>query len=278
MNQLLRACLRLLRPSNFLIAVASVFVSCLLAGGGWGDLAAMVTSALAAGCIGAGGMVVNDLFDVAIDRINRPERPLPHGDITSRAAATFYAGLCGAGLLLNLFLPRLCGLIAIVAVFSLFFYSYRLKRLPLIGNLTVATFTGLAFIYGGAAVGNVEKAVIPALFAFLINAGREVVKDMEDVEGDARHGASTIPVRFGMGAGAWVATVFLSVVILSTFYPYLAGLYSVRYFVLVMAGVNTVIVYVLVSLWRNRVTENLRRLSLILKYDMIVGLAAIYLQ
>ena len=186
----------LLRPSNGIITIASVFVSCLLAGGNARHIPAMLLASFAAGLIGGGGMVINDIFDVEIDRVNKPARPLPSGAVSGQAAAIFYALLTAVGLLLNLFLHPSAQAIALGAAVLIFFYSYMLKRTPLFGNLTVGLLTGLAFIYGGAAVGNIDRAIVPALFAFLINVGRELIKDMEDVEGDALHHAETFPVKY----------------------------------------------------------------------------------
>jgi len=269
--------IHLLRPSNFFITVASVLISCLLAGGKAGQTVAMVCAALAAGCIGGGGMVVNDIFDVEIDRINKPARPLPSGAVTPHAASFFYALLTSVGLLLNLFLPSVAQLIAVGAAVLIFFYSYRLKRTPLLGNLTVGLLTGLAFIYGGAAVGNIERATLPAVFAFLINVGRELVKDMEDVEGDAMDQAGTLPVKYGMKSGLIAASVFLGAVIASTIIPFVNHQYGVLYFVVVVAGVDCVVAFTMVSMWKDTTPKNLNRLSALLKYDMLIGLLAIYL-
>ncbi len=266
----------LLRPSNFVIAVASVFVSCLLAGGKAEVLPAMIIASLAAGCIGGGGMVVNDIFDAEIDRINKPARPVASGAVSPRSAAFFYALVTAVGLLLNLFLNSNAQAIAGCAAVLIFLYSYKLKSTPLFGNVTVGLLTGLAFIYGGAAVGNIERAIIPALFAFLINVGRELIKDMEDVQGDALHHAETFPVKYGMKSASIVATGFLLAVVGSTVIPFVNRQYGIVYFIIVMTGVNCVIAFVLFSMWKDTSPKNLNRLSTILKYDMLIGLIAIY--
>jgi geranylgeranylglycerol-phosphate geranylgeranyltransferase len=266
----------LLRPSNFVITVASVFVACLLAGGRIDNMPAMIVASFAAGLIGAGGMVINDIFDMEIDRINKPQRPLPSGSVSPKSAALFYAILSAVGLLLNLFLHSNAQAIAAGAVVLIFFYSFKLKGTPLFGNLTVGFLTGLAFIYGGAAVGNSERALIPALFAFLINVGREIIKDMEDVEGDTRNHAVTFPIKYGMRPASTVASLFLLAVICSTIIPFATHQYGILYFILVTLGVNCVIAYVLFSIWKDSSPKNLNRLSTILKYDMLVGLIALY--
>ncbi len=267
----------LIRLSNFIITAASVFVSCILAGATRAMIAEMLAASFAAGLIGGGGMVINDYFDLEIDRINKPKRPLPSGAVTRRAALTFWIILSSSGLFLNLFLPSTAGIIAIGAAAIIFFYSKVLKRTPLFGNLTVGALTALAFIYGGAAVGNIGRAVMPAVFAFLINVGREIIKDMEDVEGDIQNDAVTFPVKFGMRRAAALATIFLFAVIGSTIIPFANQQYGSMYFIIVNIGVNAVLIVVLASLWKNQSQQNLHRLSSILKYDMFIGLIAIYL-
>ncbi|NUN69293.1 MAG: geranylgeranylglycerol-phosphate geranylgeranyltransferase [Bacteroidetes bacterium] len=267
----------LIRPVNFVITALSIFVACLLAGGTQAQLLVMVFASLSGALIGSGGMVINDIIDVEIDRINKPDRPIPSGAVDRYDAMMFYGALTGAGLIMSAYTTRSAFIIAFIAAPVIVMYSKGFKGTPLFGNLIVAALTGLAFIYGGAVVGNIRQAVMPAVFAFLINVGREVIKDMEDVEGDAKNGASTLPVRYGMQAAAATATIFLLSVIASTFIPYLNGQYGISYLVTVNAGVNLVLVYVLVSLWKDRSVQNLHRLSNILKWDMLVGLAAIYL-
>ena len=85
----------LIRPVNFLITAASIYVSCLLAGGTGAQFIAMIFASLGGACIGAGGMVINDYFDIDIDRINKPERPLPSGRVTKFDALMLYGGISG---------------------------------------------------------------------------------------------------------------------------------------------------------------------------------------
>jgi geranylgeranylglycerol-phosphate geranylgeranyltransferase len=274
---MLKHYITLIRPVNFLITAASIYVACLIAGGTQAQFLVMLFASLGGAFIGGGGMVINDFFDIEIDRINKPQRPLPSGVIDKFDAMLFYAGITGAGLIISAYSTRTAFIIAFVAVPVIFLYSQRFKSKPLIGNLIVGGLTGLAFIYGGAAVGNIQKAVVPALFAFLINVGREIIKDMEDVAGDRQYGAITFPVKYGMKKSALLATVFLTAVVVSTVVPFLISMYGLTYFIVVNVGVNTVVVYTVYSLWKDQSTKNLNELSTLLKWDMLVGLVAIYL-
>ena len=273
----MRPYITLLRPVNFIITALSIFVACLLAGGTREQGIFMVFAALSGALIGSGGMVINDILDIEIDRINKPERPLPSGAVSRYDALMYFGGLIGAGMIMAAYTTKAAFIIAFIAVPLIVLYSKIFKGTVLVGNLLVGALTGLAFIFGGAAVGNIQHAVIPALFAFLINVGREIVKDMEDVEGDAKNGARTLPIVHGMKNAAILATMFLLFTIGSTVIPFVSGLYGLRYFILVNIGVNLVLVYVLIGLWRDRSVKNLHQLATILKWDMLVGLLAIYL-
>ncbi|HLP17364.1 MAG TPA: geranylgeranylglycerol-phosphate geranylgeranyltransferase, partial [Bacteroidota bacterium] len=182
----MNAIIRLIRPSNFIIASLSIAVACVLAGGTTSQWLLIAAAACSGALIGAAGMVINDIFDVEIDRINKPERPLPRGEVTIARAKLLYLMLNGAGVLLTALLPAEAQAIAIGAILLIYLYSAVLKRTVLAGNLAVGVMTGLTFIYGGAAVGGIDRALLPALFALLMNLGREIIKDMEDVEGDRR--------------------------------------------------------------------------------------------
>jgi len=267
----------LVRPINFIITALSILASCLLAGGTQEQLLIMIFASLSGALIGAGGMVINDILDIEIDRINKPERPLPSGAVERYDALMFYAILTGFGLIMSAYTTRAAFIIAFIAVPTIVLYSKVLKGTPLLGNITVGALTGLAFIYGGAAVQNIRQALMPALFAFLINVGREIVKDMEDVEGDSKNHALTLPVKYGMKNAGIVATTFLIFVIASTFIPFAGGIYGMKYFITVNLGVNLVLVYVIISLWKDQSVKNLNLISTILKWDMLVGLLAIYL-
>jgi geranylgeranylglycerol-phosphate geranylgeranyltransferase len=269
--------LQLIRPVNFIITGISIYVSCLLAGGTLQQFLPMFFASLAGACIAAGGMVINDIFDIEIDRINKPNRPLPSGAIGLFDALMFYAALSGAGIVMSAYTTTPAVIIAFAAIPIIFFYSYKFKSTPLFGNIIVGGLTGLAFIFGGAVVGNVKLAFMPALFAFLINVGREIIKDMEDVEGDSKYKIVTFPIRYGIKKSAMAATFFLLAVIGTTFVPYLQGLYGIKFLISVNLGVNAVIVFVLFSLWKDQSSKNLNSISNILKWDMFVGLLAIYL-
>jgi len=183
--------------------------------------------------ITAAGNVINDYFDVEIDRVNRPDRPIPSGTVTLPAARAYAVTLFLAGILACLMTNAMCIAIAVFNSLLLIAYAARLKRLPLIGNLAVSYLAGSMFLFGGA-LGGVDGIirVLPfAVMTFFAMLARELVKDAEDVEGDRASGAVTVPIRYGIRATARFALVFALLATLVSLVPgqwwgilYLAGI------------------------------------------------------
>jgi geranylgeranylglycerol-phosphate geranylgeranyltransferase len=145
------------------------------------------------------------------------------------------------------------------------------------GNLTVSVVAALAFIYGGIATEDFRLSLIPAAFALLFHLGREIIKDIEDMKGDASAGAATLPLKLGVEFSVNICTlVFASLIVLTTL-PYFFHIFSLLYLLVVALGVDMIIVYVIWSIRHDHSSFNLHRLSSILKIDMLVGLLAILL-
>ncbi|NNF57195.1 MAG: UbiA family prenyltransferase, partial [Rhodothermaceae bacterium] len=194
---------RLLRPLNMLLFFAGVALGAVLAAGeaafaapnGTRVAGAMLSAAL----IGGAANAINDVYDLAIDRINRPTRPLPAELITPQAARRLWAVLTSMGMVLGFVVSPLHGGIALGAAGLLWLYSARLKRTPGWGNVVVAAILFLAIGYGGLATQPAALGIvlIGATFAFLTTLAREGAKDIEDAAGDAAGGARTLPLVWG---------------------------------------------------------------------------------
>jgi geranylgeranylglycerol-phosphate geranylgeranyltransferase len=268
--------LKVTRPQNNLIAAVSVLVGAAISGpiDSWRKVLFACLSAL---FISAGGNSINDFFDLEIDRVNKPHRPLPKGEITSLSALRFSISLFLIGITLSFWIKFLSILIAFVACGLLVVYSAFLKKRLLWGNLTVSLVCALAFLYGGLATDDFRISLIPATFALLFHLGREILKDIEDMKGDTISGASTLPIRLGVNFSLVFGSLVFALLIVLTVLPYVFHVFSLRYLILVMLGVDPVIVYVIWSMWQNPSSSNLHHLANILKADMVLGLVAIYL-
>jgi len=268
--------IKLTRPLNNLITALSVFIGASISG----DIESWTRvffACLSAFFISAGGNVINDYFDIDIDRINKPDRPLPQGKITSRSALVWSILLFLAGLFLSLQVKPLSLLIAFVASGFLVLYSYILKKRLLWGNLTVSVISALAFVYGGIATEDFRLSLIPAAFALLFHLGREILKDIEDIRGDSSVGASTMPIKLGVEFSLDICALIFLFLIGLTIIPYFLHIFSFLYLLAVVFGVDLGLIYLIRSMRRNHSPSNLHRLSNFLKIEMIVGLAAIFL-
>ena len=213
-----KAGVEIARPGNAVVGGVAALVGGYLGG----SLGFAVGIAAAATVFGTGaGNAVNDYYDADIDAVNNPERPIPSGRLSRRGAALLALSFFVAALVLTVvFLPPLAIGIGVVNLVLLVGYSSHLKRMPLIGNVVVAYLTGSAFLFGGAAVEGVEFTVILFALAALANLGREIVKDVEDIEGDAEEGARTLPVVWGERRALAVDSVAVAVGVVLSPLPY----------------------------------------------------------
>jgi len=239
--------------------------------------------ALAAFLLVSAGNVLNDFCDIEIDRINKPFRPIPSGRVKKPSALAFAIVLFVIGTGLGLFVNWIAFSVACMVSALLVLYTVKMRRLLLVGNVVVGLLTGLTFISGGIAVGVIGGAIIPAVFAFLFTAGREIVKDIQDVKGDEAVGLLSLPVKWGQRGAMYLSFMFLALVILISPWPYFLGIYSLYYFICVVLGVDLVLIYCMLILLvgarhASPVPEqNAARVASLMKFDIFVGLGAIYL-
>lgn len=164
--------------------------------------------------LSAAGNAFNDAYDVAIDTINRPKRPIPRGVMTPKQARQI-AYLC---VLLAFALALPFGPVSIlgtiVGILLLFFYTTHLKSIPLLGNAVVGLLTGMAIGYGGLLGGNVDAILLPATtFGFLFG-GREILKTIHDVSGDRANHLQTIATIAGNRIALLAATCCIIIALL----------------------------------------------------------------
>lgn len=250
--------------------------------------------------IAAGGYVINDYFDVKIDAINRPEGLIITRDVTKAEAMVLFRVLTGLGIACGLALAIslqsvLLGSIFVVVPGVLWFYSSSYKRMFLIGNLVIALLSGLtpllvAFAnsaalslnYGPDHFGTlyVSNELLTwtggfGLFAFLCTWIREIIKDMQDQEGDRELECHTLPVKCGdMASKIFVtALIVLTCALLSYFNFYLLpvpfswGSFVSRFYLLLLVA----FVCELCLLWSAKLPSDYRNAQILMKFLMFMG-------
>ncbi len=170
MLERIRAWASLLRIGNCLIIGFAAFVGYFIGGGMdyWKGLMVF----FAAASIGAWGNIVNDYFDIDVDRISKPWRPLPKGVIRVKTALATGIGLAITGLILSFMASIFSFIVALVAVVLLYLYSWCLKKLGIPGNITIALLSLFNILFGGLARVEPSRSLLPGLYAFLIILGR----------------------------------------------------------------------------------------------------------
>jgi geranylgeranylglycerol-phosphate geranylgeranyltransferase len=221
-----------------------------------GELAWMGLIFITVFVITGAGNAINDYFDASIDAINRPDRPIPSGRISRRSAYNFSIGLFALGIIVSFFIgsthsTHIPFWIAIFNSFLLYFYASTLKRKVFVGNLSVSYLTGSTFLFGGAAYGGkgIQVTLILFFLSMLATFGREIVKTIEDVEGDRKDGASTLPIKIGETRAAYVACAFGLLAVLMSPLPYFMGLFN-EYYLAVVGIADIVFLYAMVQILR----------------------------
>ncbi|WP_426061158.1 geranylgeranylglycerol-phosphate geranylgeranyltransferase [Hymenobacter sp. B1770] len=176
---------------------------------------------LAALLVAAGGYIINDYYDIKIDAINRPDRLVIGRVVHRRKAMLAHLLLSGVGVLLAGWLHPVLGAVTLGTALLLWGYSARFKRVALVGNVSIATLTAALVLLPELQLqlerNDSNSVVWPyALAAFLLTVVREVLKDVEDMRGDAQHGCRTLPLVVGVAQTKWVAGIFLGCLALLT--------------------------------------------------------------
>jgi geranylgeranylglycerol-phosphate geranylgeranyltransferase len=263
------------RPLSTLSGALAVLLGGYVAGtGDWGNIfLAVVVTVL----ISSSANAWNDYRDIEIDRINQPQRPLPSGMITPRAAVNFAIITALISLVLAAFISWLALGIAVLSIGLLFLYSWKLKSTVLLGNVTVATISALSVMFGGVAAGNVKPTIWLAVIIFVAILGREILKTMADYEGDLHQNCRTVSTVWGRRMARILfyilAVITIGLMLLPSFYSVYAPIYAA----IVVFGVYPVIFYILVQVSRERTGAQLERLSQLMKYDFMVWFLAVVL-
>jgi len=231
---------------------------------------------ISAWCICGAANASNDYFDVDIDRVNKPQRPLAAGILLPGTALWLALLLGGAGIVTGAWLSPTHGIIALIAACLSWMYNAGWIRRGFAGNLTVSGVAATAFIYGGLLGSEPLLALVPTGFACFFHLGRELIKDIEDVRGDAEGQMRSIPVKHGLYRTLMLITAAFTILILITFIPIYYRWFDLSYAGMVVL-VDGVLVYVLWSLWRDASPQRAGRMSRILKMDMVLGILALCL-
>jgi len=267
----LKAFIEITRPHNCILAGVVGLLGAIVAAGHFPspEKAILAFLVVTLGC--AGGNTINDYFDYEIDKINRPSRPLPRGAMSRKTALWYSLALMAVGLLFALLINIYAFVLAFIAYTAMVLYAWKLKPLPFVGNLVVAGLTGATPLYGAIAVGKIGLAGYLALCAFLVNVAREVVKDIEDVEGDISKGARTLPIVWGKKRAAYVGAFFAVLTVIASVLPIRAGV-GLGYYA--MIPVDALILYSAYLILKSQEESVAHKSQKLLKISIFLAVAA----
>ncbi|WP_371926047.1 geranylgeranylglycerol-phosphate geranylgeranyltransferase [Flavobacterium cerinum] len=246
-------------------------------------------------CIAAGGFVINNIMDQETDRIAKPNNLVVGKFISEAAAYNIYIGCNIIGVGIGFYLSNLIGKAGFSALFiiiaaTLYLYATSLKQSLLIGNIIVALLLSVSVIIIGIfdlypIINETNQAQLSvlfrilldyAVFAFMINFIRELVKDIEDMDGDYNAGMNTLPIAIGKARAAKVAFALAFIPIASLLYyinQNLLGLQFVLFYLLLF--VIGPLLYFLIKIWGAKNKAEFHHLSLVLKLVLLFGILSI---
>jgi 4-hydroxybenzoate polyprenyltransferase len=245
--------------------------------------------------IAAGGYVINNIFDQNTDTINKPNNVIVGKTISETNAYNLYIGLTVTGVAIGFYLsnvivkPGFASIFILIAA-TLYLYATSLKQMMIIGNVIVALLLSFSVIIIGIFdlfptihEGNQQQLGVVfsilldyALFTFFLNFMREIVKDLEDVDGDYNQGMNTLPIAIGKSRTAKIVFGLSFIPILFMVYyinKYLLELvFTTVYLLLFVVGP---LFYFTVKIWTAKSKKEFHALSLLLKWILLFGILSV---
>jgi geranylgeranylglycerol-phosphate geranylgeranyltransferase len=258
--------LEILRPGNAVMAVIAIFLMAVISG--QFTLEALMAAVVVFLVTGAGNSI-NDYFDHKIYAINKPERPILSGRIALKMALIYSLLLFIIGIIIGFLINWILGIIALLASLLMIYYARDLKTKCLIGNMSISFLTGLCFVFGGVAVGQILVSIYLGIYAFLMTMAREIVKDMEDLEGDKEEGATTLPIIYGKRTSAIIAAIFMLIASLNSPILYFMGIFNIFYIIILIIAIVVFVVGAM-SILRDQSLKNTRKISKRIKMGMAI--------
>ena len=255
------------------------------------DFSLLSTSVL---LIAIGGYLINDVFDIKTDVVNKPNKVYIDQILSFKKAIHLSILLSIIGLLLGIYLSIITNShyligVFLFSIFSLFFYSFYLKKRILLGNILVSILCGSTilltyfFHLKAATYSLFFKASLYhtilgyAFFAFLTTLIREIIKDIEDVDGDVHIKATTLPIVIGRKRTLKVAFLFSCILLVFLFLSILSFRTNYLFFGYGILFVMIPFVYFMSKLWFSESKKDFSKLSVLLKIIMLLGIISMLL-
>lgn len=225
------AFVQLTRPPNGVLMFVAVLVGLVFSTKQAVTPGGIFLSFLTAFCLNGSSMSLNDYVDRKVDQINSPTRPIPSGRLKAPEALSLSVLLGVIGEAAAALTSQVSLVVATVAYVIALLYNSKLKLYGIIGNMMVSLTVVAPFVYGGVlGDGFVNQRVsLFAFLAFLANTGREILKGIPDIEGDAIRGIRSIARTMGVEMAARMSILFFLSAVALSWVPLYLGFVSVLY-------------------------------------------------
>lgn len=275
----LKGIIKLFRPELPFSAGVCVILGEIVGLGGLPSLWQALPGFLSVFFISASALILNDYFDLEVDRVNAPGRPLPSGAVTPAEVLLLTALVTTIGLSAAFLIGWGAFVFSLVIWLVGVLYNWRFKQSGLPGNLMVAVSVASTFIFGGVAVGQPFdiKVWFFALIAFLIDLAEEIAGDAMDAEGDRLRGSRSLAILFGRRPALRIVAMLFMLVVLLGALPFFLGWMGVGYLIAVLVA-GAWILYSTAQLVSSRTPEagrrSMRRIYLGATVAMLAFIAA----
>ena len=288
--------LRLIRSKNLLIIIISFFVfEVYILESYLNELSTNINFFLLLSItllITASGYVINDIFDVNIDQINKKDKVLIGKKYSIKTAKTLYFIIIIFSILISIILCYRIGKMYLISIFIsciciLWLYSKSLKHKFFIGNITTSFLVALSIInlviFSELEINKNSKLILYsyAYLSFLITLTREIIKDIEDIKGDLKYNSKSIPIRLGIKNSKLICYILLSVLFISISYILLEN-YKYSYLEITITQtiiyyliIISLIIYCIISIIKAKQKYHYSKISLLIKGIMIISILLI---
>ncbi len=252
---------------------------------------------LATVCIAAAGNIINDIYDIETDTVNKPDKVIVGKTISEKTAFNLFLILNIVGVGLGFYISHSVGKSTFFSIFviisvALYVYASFLKQTPIIGNIVISFLVAMSILIVGIfdlipAITEVNRAaqitffkilMDYAVFAFLINLVREMLKDIEDVDGDYNAQMNTLPIAIGRERAKYVAFIISLTPIAAVIYFIVTYLYkqqiAIGYFLVCIVAP---LIYASLKIYSAISKKNYHHISTVYKFVMLLGMLSLLL-
>ena len=252
----IRGAIQLFRPELPLAAGVCVVLGEIIALGSLPTVRDLLLGFACGFFLSGAALTLNDYFDIEVDKVNAPQRPLPAGLLTPSDAILLTALATLIGLSAAILINPLAFSVSLIFWVIGVLYNWRYKAEGLWGNLMVAASVGITFILGGIAVGQPLNRIVWffGLIAFFIDLAEEIAGDAMDMAGDRKRASRSIALRVGRNTALRIAGSLFILVVLLSYVPFILGWLGLSYLLLVCA-INIAVILFIGRLMKSRTSE-----------------------